>query len=285
MAYFKEGSGSFSVAPVPSARLQLSRRPSNAGARPGAIFKQRRRSWLRWAWPRALAVSVLLFGVIAGFDLLVLHGNSFLLGFAVGASAALFLAALELQVPQRVENWRIGASAERRTGKCLASLEAQGWSVHHGVLADWGDRDHLVFGPNGLFLLETKHRSGRMAVQDGSLVTKYPFSGDDPEKREPLSAGCTTRAHELASQVARRTRRTTYQPWVHAVVVLWGDFPAGETTSNGVTFIHGQRLAGWLRNHRGPAVPEWLRSEVAESLSEIGKTGISGPRRASPSTA
>jgi hypothetical protein len=36
--------------------------------------------------------------------------------------------------------------------------------------------------------------------------------------------------------------------WVIPVVVFWADFPEWRAEHDGVTYIHGDELAGWLRS-------------------------------------
>jgi hypothetical protein len=36
--------------------------------------------------------------------------------------------------------------------------------------------------------------------------------------------------------------------WVTPVVVLWADSPGRHTKHDGITYIHGDELVGWLRS-------------------------------------
>src|ERR671912_352280 len=65
--------------------------------------------------------------------------------------------------------WRRGAVGERRTARLLHPLERQGWVVLHD-LAVPGSRanlDHLVIGPGGVFVIDSKQYRGRLQL-DGS---------------------------------------------------------------------------------------------------------------------
>jgi hypothetical protein len=62
--------------------------------------------------------------------------------------------------------WRRGAAGERRTARLLAPLERQGWAVLHD-LAVPGSRaniDHLVIGPGGVFVIDSKQYRGRLQL-------------------------------------------------------------------------------------------------------------------------
>lgn len=54
-------------------------------------------------------------------------------------------------------NWVTGARAERAVGADLDRLRHQGWLVVHGYKKDrGGDIDHILCGPNGAYIVETK---------------------------------------------------------------------------------------------------------------------------------
>ena len=65
--------------------------------------------------------------------------------------------------------WRRGAAGERRTARLLDPLQWHGWVVLHD-LAVPGSRanvDHLVIGPGGVFVIDSKDYRGRLQL-DGS---------------------------------------------------------------------------------------------------------------------
>jgi len=54
-------------------------------------------------------------------------------------------------------NWLNGARAERRVGQGLTQFADRGWLVLHGYKKDWGgDIDHVLCGPTGAYIVETK---------------------------------------------------------------------------------------------------------------------------------
>lgn len=88
-------------------------------------------------------------------------------------------------------NWRLGMRGERAVAECLAdrSLAAAGYVTFHDVPADDGkwNIDHVVVGPAGVFVLETKARTRRKAKweQDENVVKfdgrrlQFPWCYDD----------------------------------------------------------------------------------------------------------
>ncbi|MBJ7331400.1 MAG: NERD domain-containing protein [Solirubrobacteraceae bacterium] len=88
-----------------------------------------------------------------------------------------------------------GAEGERATAAVLATLPGEHWTVLHDVR--WPGRrfanvDHVVIGPPGVFVVDSKNWSGRIEVRDQVLR-------QNGYKREPAVAG----AAEAALAVAR----------------------------------------------------------------------------------
>ena len=97
------------------------------------------------------------------------------LGAGEGASEQARLAAdrasvLERQLEQarrRQRAWEAGAEGERWVAETLRALEGHGWRLLHDVR--WPGRpranlDHVLVGPGGVIVLDTKNWSGRVEV-------------------------------------------------------------------------------------------------------------------------
>jgi hypothetical protein len=159
--------------------------------------------------------------------------------------------------PGYIVKWGVGADGERRTAKALRPLLRKGWTVAHDVQRPHENFDHVLVGPPGVFLLETKVRTGTVRLEDGILTIRYP---DDPDEVIALP--------RLAAQVRGRAAdlRTEYQfqngahRWVRAVVVLWADFPQLCIEHGGITYLHGDELVDWLQSLPGAGV---VRPELA----------------------
>jgi hypothetical protein len=62
-------------------------------------------------------------------------------------------------------HWMRGAASEEAVGNALAELAGEGYSVRHDLEQPReGNVDHLVSGPTGVFMIETKHRSFKPAA-------------------------------------------------------------------------------------------------------------------------
>jgi hypothetical protein len=116
------------------------------------------------------------------------------------------------------------------TAAVIDALVSDGWEHRHV------GHDDLVAGPGGVFVLATKVVPGRAAIENGALTAR--LLDDD----ETLVRYGGLRGRLLAS--ALRLGRG-----VRAVVVVWGEFPRGVVEDDGVAYVHGDELAGWLRAH------------------------------------
>jgi hypothetical protein len=180
-------------------------------------------------------------------------------------AAATFIAIWWLP-PEHVVRKQRGANGEKATAEVLRHLEAEGWRVVHNLeKTGGGDVDHLVTGPSGLFLLETKHLSGLIAVESGTLTTRQYDDPDEVFRFKGLQGRLLRDARRISSQVRTEVGD---RAWVQAVVVVWGDFQ-GAVESGRVAYVPGRELEDWLRRRRPVSVElEFVSSWAATSLAE-----------------
>jgi hypothetical protein len=112
-------------------------------------------------WRKAPFLKRLRLGVIVvvtalvGFGMSLREPLAFDLGFFAGATSCFWLGLREMAVPAYIDKWRQGAEGEKWTAKELRKLP-DGWRVRHDLQSRYGNVDHIVVGPAGLFLLDTK---------------------------------------------------------------------------------------------------------------------------------
>jgi len=177
---------------------------------------------------------------------------SFAAGVACASSIA-FVIFTWGEPPQHVQNWKRGADGERETEKELRRLERIGWKAEHDVQRDGrANLDHVVSGPPGVFLLETKAPSGTVTFEDGVLVVRQL---DDPDEIFRYTT-LTRRLRGQAAEVSRHLHAEIgRRQWVNAVVVIWGNFAAGHVEHEEITYIRGDLLADWLVQRPLPRTP------------------------------
>jgi hypothetical protein len=131
--------------------------------------------------------------------------------------------------------WAWGAIGERQTEEILHQLDSA-WHVEHDIARPHGGNwDHIVVGPSGVFLLDSKNLSRQaFADTDGLRSGRTCFRG----------AGFRAAASDLSATLAEATGS---KPWVQPVVVIWGTFPQQHVQSEGVAYVNGDRVVPWLR--------------------------------------
>jgi Nuclease-related domain len=141
---------------------------------------------------------------------------------------------LRFRVSAETTAWRRGAKGEQRTACRLRRL-GRAWTIFHD-LAIPGSRanaDHLVVGPPGVFLIDSKHYRGRLTLTpEGSLWYGH----------HPL-AGVLATVHWEAA-ILSQTLGTTVTPMlcVHGAQLPWGELMA-----EGVPVLAADRVTTTLR--------------------------------------
>lgn len=125
--------------------------------------------------------------------LVVLPFVGLFLGMALPVQISLWMSALGVALAlvtvllvfiwssRRLTRFILGARGEEMVARVLARLP-EGYEVYHSAWLGRGrrlDMDHVVVGPTGLFLVETKNWEGPIWVEDGQLRRSAgPVYGD-----------------------------------------------------------------------------------------------------------
>ena len=218
--------------------------------RPGgsAHAQWRRLRTAEWAaWTRTLPWRVgATLGIAVGGGVLG-HLATPRLGLVVGVLAAM-AAGWELRFrpsPDAIA-WRRGAEEEQRTARLLGPLERQGRVVLHdlAVPGSPANLDHLVIGPGGVFVVDSKQYRGRLQLDP---------SGRLWHGRYPLTA--TLRAVSFEADRAARVLADP-QVVVPIVAVHGAQVPWGKVVTQGVPVVSARRLPSMLRALPGVLGPE-----------------------------
>jgi hypothetical protein len=141
--------------------------------RSALVEYQRRRTEELTTWARSLAWRVPLVAAagLAGDVLAAQAGvpHAGLLGVAV---AALVGWRLRFRPCEQARTWRRGAHGERRTARLLDRLTGDGYVVFHDLAVpdSPANLDHLVIGPSGVFVIDSKQWTGSVHQGADGLV-------------------------------------------------------------------------------------------------------------------
>jgi hypothetical protein len=166
-----------------------------------------------------------------------------MLGFLGGAFAGLYMW-LRDDPPEYVARWEWGAEAEQRTAKALRPVTGSGWFAVHDVPCRLGNMDHVLVGPAGVFVLETKWFGGDATVEGDEVRVQRRLDPDSNYVTGGVGGRTRGRAVDLGAALAQQVGR---RPWVTAVVVIDDRFAAGVVDGDRLTFVRRDLLADWLK--------------------------------------
>lgn len=165
------------------------------------------------------------------------------------------------------EDWEKGAEGESRTAERLGRLGAE-WTCLHDL--KWPGRqlaniDHIAVGPGGIFVIDSKNWSGRVAVKDGVLR-------QNGYQRETAVVGCAESALAVGSLVPEYleavkpvlcfTRDDPVEGWARDVMLC--------STENLVEMLMGRPAL--LSDVEVTAIAARLRASVATKTSGDGRS-------------
>jgi hypothetical protein len=188
--------------------------------------------------PRILAFGAVFAvgGVVVLLTVSPLWGGVVLLFDLVLVTSALFA------TPNSITAWQTGAEGELRTGRLLEPLTAEGFRILHDRKIP-GSRaaniDHIVIGPPGVFVVETKSLGGSLQIRgnDVFVAGRRKTGMIDEVKREALAVESA-----LAEEIA--ANGWTVSP---IICVHRADLPMFRSEVAGVRIVSGKDLVKRLR--------------------------------------
>ena len=209
-----------------------------------------------------------------------------------------------LDVKTEDRNWRRGAQGEERVAAYLASLGQQ-WAVVHDLTVGrkGANLDHLVIGPPGVFVLNTKNLTGKLTVYEHAILHNGHKTAFVPaalreartvEKR--LSAAAGREVQAWSCLVVMGCEIYVKKPLANLTLVparslpRWLDTLPGGALSPGAV-LELERLARtpatWLpeTSTKRQPFPTALPPPPPPRLEERGRSSRIDPKRTKPPTA
>jgi hypothetical protein len=227
--------------------------------RPGgsAHATWRRLRAAEWAaWTRSLPWRVAAtLGIGAGGGVLGSNLVAPKLGLVLGGLVATAAGwGLRFRPSRDAVAWRRGAVGERRTARLLGQLERQGWVVLHDLAVPGSQTniDHLVIGPGGVFVIDSKQYRGRLQLDPSGRLWhgRYPLA--------PALGAVSFEADQAAQVLTDPDVVVRPIVAVHGVQVPWGKLVIA-----GVPVVPARRLPSRLR-----ALPAVLGSERIAAVAD-----------------
>jgi len=170
------------------------------------------------------------------------------LGLVVGGLAATAAGwGLRFRPSPDACTWRRGAVGERRTARLLNHLERHVWAVLHdlAVPGSPANLDHLVIGPGGVFVIDSKQYRGRLQLDP---------TGRLRHGRSPLAPAL--RAVGFEADQAAQVLPDPGVAVVPIVAVHGAQVPWGKVVVEGVPVVAARRLPRLLRQLPAVLGPE-----------------------------
>lgn len=176
---------------------------------------------------------------------------TFTAGLLTGCGLSLTIWAWD-DPPEVVAKWRRGSQGEQATARALRALGPD-WYARHDLEGRFGNLDHIVVGPAGVFLLDSKNLSGRAEVEDGVLHVRFPLSPTDDWDYTRLPRAL------FGAAVGLRERLRQELGWivdVHPVVVLTGLYPQRRAEAGRLVYLAVDELVPWLNEQPRRVAPQ-----------------------------
>jgi hypothetical protein len=163
---------------------------------------------------------------------------------------------------RRLGNFLKGAKGEEWVAHELAFLSAE-YAVFNGLRLGGGKQnfDHIIIGPAGIFVVETKNWKGSVEFRDGKL-----FAGGKEPARPPIKQVKAATA-ELAAYI---DEAGCIDFPIHSVLCFLGtELPEEIMNVNGVVVCSGTRLSDVLQEAFDQPVPAAERELVVNELRKV----------------
>ena len=231
---------------------------AGAGGSAEREFNRQRRQNIRDDW-HVWVLTLLGIGGFFVWSLLVDGHSARALALMWGVLLGVTLALWSIGGHITAFRWWLGAEGERDTAKEIERLGPE-WHCEHDLEHEYGNWDHVLIGPPGVYLLDSKLLHGTAAAGNDKLSAgRLAYPG------RMFRAGARTVKSRLEQRLGSRA------PWVQAVVVVWGDFPQGLHDEEHVVYVRGEQLREWLTE-----LPERVnapqRAALVTALREVRTT-------------
>ena len=168
----------------------------------------------------------------------------------IGFMLALIPWAVSAQYFSYSNIWHLGAMGEENVAKELERLGDSFHTINDFYLpGQRGNFDHIVLGPNGIFLIETKNHKGLISCNGdvwkqrkvGQLGTVYDGVLKNPSLQVKANAAI------LNDFIKQRLKKNI---WINPVIVFANDEAELDIKKSTVPVIRPEKLHGFITNYQ-----------------------------------
>lgn len=219
---------------------------------------------LRTQWP--LLIVVMLIGYLLRTALPQPTISTTVAGMLfIGLAIAVAAAANHSR--NRLQSFLKGAKGEEVTARALSMLPEE-FTIFHGLAtrkkefttSGGGDIDHVVVGPNGIFVVETKNWQDTITIENGKLL----YDGEEPT-RPPLEQ-VKSETTALCSYIKSATGvETKIQP---VLCFASNTLPQGQQGTVGVLVCNANHLTNVILSESENPISDSTRQMVITLLQK-----------------
>ena len=222
-------------------------------------------TFLRRHWRPLLGLFTTLFLSLL-IPFFFVHGTVRWLFLGAMGATSFWVVVLAVTVWSGVAPLIMGIQGESSTADVLAEFKDKNWHLIHGMrFRGSGDIDHLLVGPSGILVFETKWSRD-----------KWPMKS---ERRNYISNqlnGAITQVKENRETLRLRLKGLTDEVPIYAVCVLWSatdsskDLPWFYKQSPDFVYcVRGPELQSWLQALRKNALGSARVNQIASEIKEM----------------
>jgi Nuclease-related domain len=192
-------------------------------------------------------LGLILFPMLMLFVLFFMHSKdwiSTLAVFMISAASSAFFGIRIYKLACSRANYRLGFEGERFVGEELCRLIAHKFEIYHDVPFDGFNIDHVLVGPRGVFIVETKTRRKPLSESgdkkfrvafDGKML-QWPW-GADSYGIEQAKNNAKTLSTWLSSATGESVRTTP-------ILTLPGWMVDRKAPTNGIYVVNPKEIFG-----------------------------------------
>ncbi len=214
---------------------------------------------------------------IAGFFVMV-HGieTASLMVFVAGAFAFLFGGYLYQSKITQARIWRSGLTGQRKVEETLSVLDDSYTLINNLSLPFKNcDIDHVLIGPKGVFLLETKHYKGEVSCigdrweyqkigRNGGVYRGYISNPSRQLKRN---------IWELKTYLDKKSKKMLYQIsfpfWIQGVVVFTNEDVLVRTKDETVLIVTLDQLVDFIKSYKNEPLQSKEIINIVKMFKEL----------------
>jgi hypothetical protein len=155
-----------------------------------------------------------------------------------------------------------GSQGEKNVIKTLTQNLNDDYSLINEVClpSGGGDIDHIVLGPNGVFVLETKNWSGRIIIDSDQWHRPGKHAMGSPSLQAKRNAQKLKRLIDAAPSLR------ALNIWVEGIVVLTNRHANVSINSPTVPILKLQQLTNHITNHTGNQLTQEQIRQIAKQI-------------------